>query len=141
MYICSQERDSFDRYLYVLRPEENLCNTEDFVKAFGAIPNSEYENLVKRITNLIFHCGENLNEVYQSFFSTEYDTFEEFLEYEECLHEDMVKKLLENSKKRECVWRINITDYETYNFMNLFDNNVWPEESLLEKVNEIIMRC
>ena len=108
---------------------------------YSAVPNSEYEKLVVRIANLILFCGENLTEKYEMFFSEEYNEFSAFLELEQGIDELLVEEILAHSNEYESLWRIDITDFETYNFMNLFDGKTWEEELLVDKINLALEGC
>ena len=141
MNICYIENGSIDNILYVLRPEVTEEIHKRFVAEFEASPGGEYEKLVYRIANLIFFCGEDLTKTYEMFFCEEYSSFSEFLEIEQGFDEALVKCILEKCKEDENLWRIDVADYETYNFMNLFDSKTWNEESLIERINLAIARC
>lgn len=141
MHICHSEDKSVDRIIYVIRPTVNEMIFSNFINEFKATPNSEYERLVKRIAKLLLYCGENLSYIYENFYSDEYDSFGSFLEIELDLESEKVKTILENCTNNQCLWRIDVADYETYNFITLFDGQTWEEESLLEKVNMAMLRC
>ena len=53
----------------------------------------------------------------------------------------MVEKILAKIKAGESLWRIDISDFETYNFTNIFDGKTWEEEPIVNKINTAIMRC
>ena len=127
--------------IYVLRPDITDTILTKFVSSFGALPNSEYERLVKRIANLLLFCGENLDFLYQNFYSEEYDGFSEFLENELEFEKELVQRIKEDRGKDECLWRITVSNHETYNFMTLFDNQNWEEESIFNRINHVLSRC
>ena len=141
MNICYLDAGSLHSILYVVRPEITEEIYEKFVSEFKAIPGSEYEKLVHRIAKLILLCGENLSKLHTDFFSVEYESFADYLESELGLDEKLVKTILEKIKEGESLWRIDISDFETYNFMSIFDGKTWDEEPLVEKINVTIMRC
>lgn len=139
--ICCIETASINNVLYVYRPEVTEELYANFVSKFAAVPNSEYEKLVVRIANLILFCGENLTEKYEMFFSEEYNEFSVFLELEQGIDELLIEEILVHSNEYESLWRIDITDFETYNFMNLFDGKTWEEEPLVDKINLVLVGC
>ena len=139
--ICCIETASINNVLYVYRPEVTEELYANFVSKFAAVPNSEYEKLVVRIANLMLFCGENLTEKYEMFFSEEYNEFSVFLELEQGIDELLIEEILAHSNEYESLWRIDITDFETYNFMNLFDGKTWEEEPLVDKINLVLVGC
>jgi len=141
MNICYLDAGSIHSILYVVRPEITEEIYKKFVEEFKAAPESEYERLVHRIAQLILFCGEDLSKLHHKFFSVEYENFADYLEAELELDEKLIKKILENVKEGESLWRIDISDFETYNFMNIFDGKTWGEEPIVNKINIAIMRC
>lgn len=141
MYCISCAEGSFDRIIYISRRSDNQTLKQYFLEAFGATSGSECERIVKRITNLLFDCGEDLTQIYELFYEKEYDSFSDFLENEERLSQTDITTLLKELKFGEDLWRINITDYETYNFLHLFDNSIWGEDSLNNIINIALKRC
>lgn len=141
MNICYLDAGSIHSILYVARPEITEKIYEKFVAEFKAIPGSEYERLVHRIAKLILFYGEDTSKLYRDYFSMEYEKFEDYLEAELGLGEQLVKMIQEKMKDGESLWKIDISDFETYNFMNLFDGKIWGEEPMVEKINIAIMRC
>lgn len=141
MNICYLDAGSLHSILYVVRPDITEEIYEKFVSEFKAIPGSEYGKLVHRIAKLIFFCGEDLSKLHNDFFGVEYESFADYLDAELGLDEKLVKTILDNIKDGERLWRIDISDFETYNFMNIFDGKTWDEEPIVEKINVAIMRC
>ena len=141
MNICYLDAGSTHRILYVVRPEITEEIYEKFVLKFKAVPGSEYERLVRRIAKLILYCGEDLSKLYDNLFCVEYENFTDYLELELGLDERLVKTILDEIKDGESLWRIDISDYETYNFLTVFDGNTWDEEPIVEKINIAMMRC
>lgn len=141
MNICYLNAGSLHSILYVVRPEITKEIYEKFVAEFKAVPESEYERLVHRIAKLILFCGENLSRLYHDYFSVEYEDFASYLEEELGLNEKLVEKILAKIKAGESLWRIDISDFETYNFTNIFDGKTWEEEPIVNKINTAIMRC
>lgn len=141
MNIYYLDAGSLHSILYVVRPEITEEIYEKFVSEFKAIPGSEYERLVHRIAKLILFCGEDLSKLHNNYFSEEYENFADYLEAELELDEKLVKMILEKIKDGESLWRIDISDFETYNFMNIFDGKTWEEEPIVDKINLAIMRC
>lgn len=141
MNICYLDAGSLHSILYVVRPEITEEIYQKFVAEFKAVPESEYERLVHRIAKLILFCGEDLSRLYLNFFSAEYEGFADYLEAELGLDIKLIKRIQEKIKDGESLWRINISDFETYNFMNIFDGKTWDENPIVEKINIAIMRC
>lgn len=141
MNICYLDAGPLHSVLYVARPEITEKIYEKFVAEFKAIPESEYERLVHRIAKLILFCGEDLSKLHRDYFGAEYENFADYLEAELGLDKKLIKKIQEKIKDGESLWRIDISDFETYNFMNLFDGQTWDEEPIVEKINIAIMRC
>ena len=141
MNICYLDAGSLNSILYVVRPEITKEIYENFVAEFRAVPGSEYERLVHRIAKLILFCGEDLSKLYHNFFGAEYENFADYLEAELGLDKQLVKKIQDDIKDGESLWRIDISDFETYNFMNIFDGKTWDEEPIVDKINIAIMRC
>ncbi len=141
MNICYLDAGSIHSALYVARPEITDEMYKKFVAEFKAIPESEYERLVHRIAKLILFCGEDLSKLHRDYYYMEYENFADYLEDECGLDEELVKNILEKIKDGESLWKIDVSDFETYNFMNLFDGNTWEEESIVGKINIAIMRC
>ena len=141
MNICYLDAGSLHSILYVVRPEITDEIYEKFVAEFKAVPGSEYERLVHRIAKLILFCGEDLSRLYHNFYGVEYEDFADYLEAELGLDEKLIKRIQEKIKDGESLWRIDISDFETYNFMNIFDGKTWDEEPIVERINMAIMRC
>lgn len=140
MYIFHKQ-GAINTTLFVLRPDITEMQYAKFVSEFHALPDSEYERLVCRIADLLFFCGENLDSLYQDLYQEEYSDFSSFLEIELGFEEALINSIMEESEDDESLWIINITDYETYNFQNLFDNQIWTEDSLLERIIQVFARC
>ena len=141
MNICYLDAGSLHSILYVVRPEITEEIYQKFVAEFKAVPESEYERLVHRIAKLILFCGENLSRLYHDYFSVEYEDFASYLEEELGLNEKLVEKILAKIRDGESLWRIDISDFETYNFTNIFDGKTWEEEPIVNRINTAIMRC
>ena len=141
MNICYLDAGSLHSILYVVRPEITEEIYLKFVAEFKAVPGSEYERLVHRIAKLILFCGEDLSRLYHNFYSVEYEDFADYLEAELGLDKKLIKRIQEKIKDGESLWRIDISDFETYNFMNIFDGKTWDEEPIVERINIAIMRC
>ena len=141
MKICYLKSDSIHNVLYVIRPEITEDTYKRLVAEFKAVPGGEYEKLVHRIVKLILFCGENLTKLYREFFDMEYDSFFDFLILEQGLDEHLVESILQSNRDDECLWKIDVSDYETYNFMHIFDGQTWEEEPIVNKINLAIARC
>lgn len=127
--------------IYILRPIITESHYNSFVSFFRASPNSQYEKLVRRIADLLFYCGENLTSLFHNFYSEEYDDFPAFLENELDFDEELISHIMEKRINDENLWRIKVSDYETYNFSNIFDTQIWEDNLLLETIDSILARC
>ncbi len=141
MYLFKRTIGSGDNCLYILRPVITNHLFDKFVSFFHAAPDSEYKKLVLRISNLLFFCGENLTSLYDDLYSVEYKNFSDFLEFEINFDDESIKDIIKNTKANECLWRININGYETYNFLTLFDTQMWEKESIFDEIKNAVARC
>lgn len=141
MNICYLDTRTIHNILYVARPTISEEIYKKFVAEFRAVPGSEYDRLVHRIANLLLFCGEDLSKLHCDYFSMEYESFADFLEAELGLDEELVEKILEMIKDDESLWRIDVANFETYNFMKLFEGEIWEEEPIVTKINIAMMRC
>ena len=82
-----------------------------------------------------------MSRLYHNFYSVEYEDIADYLEAELGLDKKLIKKIQEKIKDGESLWRIDISDFETYNFMKIFDGKTWEEEPIVDKINLAIMRC
>ena len=138
MYIIATKEGDINLILLVLRPTNAEHLKKRLIDKFNAQKNSEYARVVNKITFILFNAGRNLNDIYKKFFLEEYDTFDKFLEDEEGLEGELVKEINNKIKAGESVWQVKVCDYVGYNFVNLFDNYHWENDSIVSRLNEIL---
>mgnify|MGYP005778818279 CR=1 FL=1 len=100
--------------------------------------NSEYARVVNKIIFILFNAGRNLNNIYEKFFAEEYVNINKFLEYEEGLKDELIKEINDKLKAGEYIWQVKVSNYEGYNFVNLFDINHWEDDNIISILNEAL---
>lgn len=138
MYVIATKEDDINLILFVLRPinAEHIKNR--LLNKFNAQKDSEYARVVNKITFILFNAGRNLNDIYEKFFAEEYDNINKFLEYEEGLKDELIKEINDKMKAGESIWQVKVSDYEGYNFVNLFDINYWEDDNIISILNEAL---
>lgn len=140
MVIIPSKNNGITLDLYIIRSENNEIIKNRLNAKFKATPNSEYERVVNSINFILFNAGRNFNELYDKFFKEEYATFYDYLEQEKGFDESFVEEIRNQMKPNESFWEVRISDYEGYNFSNLFDCFTW-DNNLIEILNNALREC
>lgn len=141
MVIIPSKNNGSTLELYIIRPENAERIKKNLKAKFKAKLNSEYERVVNKINFLLFNAGRNLNEIYDKFFNEEYTSFYVYLEQEEGFAESFIENVRSKIMPNESLWEVRISDYEGYNFSNLFDSFGWENNDLIEKLNCALEEC
>lgn len=141
MVIIPSKNNGITLKLYIIRPENTERIKNKLKSKFKAKPNSEYERVVNSINFILFNAGRNLNEIYDKFFKEEYSSFYDYLEQEEGFVESLIEDIRNQMMSKESLWVVRVSDYEGYNFSNLFDSFIWANNDLNEKINRALEEC
>ena len=124
--------------LFILRPQNFERIQRNLKRKFKAQPASEYERIVKSINFILFNAGRNLNDIYEKFFKEEYDSFYDYLEQEVGLAEALIEEIRSHTIPNESLWEVRISDFEGYNFSNLFDVSRWEDDTIIKILNDAL---
>jgi hypothetical protein len=124
------------KYVVIMKPDSSVDYIlESFIKKAKVDPNKYAGQMLKGIISNFFVECEDMQYIFEKYYSKEYDKFEDYLYKKILIDKDEIDFLMSKSSDKERLYYVDLRNAVSNNDEHLFS---YEKEDLLEKINYIL---